>query len=178
MMLATRRAVMAGALAVPTIGGLAHWRWQHGEASLLLYDPALAAGQRFARAGEARGGAVRALEGDRVRLTHAVLQQRPGLVAGVSRHADALLIEDIAREAGYTRVSMIQGQASRCMGAQCRPGWQALGRLAEAAGADWVEALAGYAAQPGRGLAQAAGSMGGRRLDPGLVLGWVLAPRI
>ena len=56
MIRATRRAAMMGALAVPTIAGLVHWRWKHGERSVLLHDPALAAGRRFAEAGAARGG--------------------------------------------------------------------------------------------------------------------------
>jgi len=176
----TRRTVIAGgvagALAVPTVAGLANWRWRHGEASVLLHDPALAAGRRFAEAGEAHGGSVRAIEGDRVRLTRAVLESRPALVVGVSRHADALLIEDVAREAGYTRVALVSGRARRCEAAQCRPGWQALGRLADAAGGAWVEALAAYAAKSGELAAQAT-RLAGQRADPGLVLGWVLAPR-
>jgi len=177
MIRATRRSVMAGALAVPTVAGLAGWRWQHGENSVLLYDPALAAGRRFAGAGEAQGGAVRAIEGDRIRFAHAVFERRPALVAGVSRHADALLIEDVAQEAGYARVALVSGRAARCEGAQCRPGWQALGRLTDAAGSAWVEALAAYAARPGEVVAQAAGAAARGRADTGLVLGWVLAPR-
>ena len=177
MIRATRRTVLAGALAVPTVAGLAGWRWQHGERSVLLYDPALAAGRRFAEAGEGQGGAVRAIEGDRVRFARAVLERRPALVAGVSRHADALLIEDVAQEAGYARVALVSGRASRCEGAQCRPGWQALGRLTDAAGGAWVEALAAYAAKPGEAMAELAGGAAIGRADAGLVLGWVLAPR-
>jgi len=177
MIRATRRTVMAGALAVPTVAGLASWRWRHGEASLLLYDPALVAGRRFAEAGEAQGGAVHAIEGDRIRFTRAMLEQRPSLIAGVSRHADALLIEDVAQEAGYDRVTLVSGRAQRCEGAQCRPGWQALGRLTDAAGAAWVEALATYAARPGQAMERAFRGSTLGRADPGLVLGWVLARR-
>jgi hypothetical protein len=181
MICASRRAVMAGglttAIAVPTVAGLADWRWRHGEASVLVYDPALAAGRRFAAAGEAQGGAVQAIEGDRIRFARAVLEKRPALIAGVSRHADALLIEDAAQEAGYSRVTLVSGRAQRCEGAHCNPGWQALGRLADAAGGAWVEALASYAARPGKVMAQAASAAGRGRADTGLVLGWVLAPR-
>jgi len=177
MIRASRRAVMAGALAVPTVAGLASWRWRHGETGVLLFDPALAAGRRFAAAGEAQGGAVRPIEGDRIRFARGVLEQRPALIAGVSRHADALLIEDAAQEAGYRRVTLVSGRAQRCEGAECLPGWQALGRLAGAAGGAWVEALAAYAAKPGRAMARAAVEPSLRKADPGLVLGWVLAPR-
>ena len=59
MIRTTRRAAMMGALAVPTVAGLAHWRWKHGERSVLLHDPALAASttycagrlSRFSRSG-------------------------------------------------------------------------------------------------------------------------------
>lgn len=179
MIRATRRTVMAGgvagALAVPTVAGLAGWRWRHGDEGALLYDPSLAAGRRFAAAGAAQGGAVRAIEGDRVRFAREVLERRPALVAGVTRHADALLIEEVAREAGYQRVALLSGRGERCSGADCRPGWQALGRLADVAGGAWVEALAAYAARPhgAAGLGQALAPAG---RDAGLVLGWVLAP--
>ena len=176
MIRATRRSVLAGALAVPTIAGLASWRWRHGERSLLVHDPALDAGRRFAAAGQARGGEVLAIEGDRIRFTRAALERRPALIAGVSRHADALLIEDVAREAGYQRVAALQGNAGRCAGHDCEGGWGSLGTMAQAAGAGWIEALAEYAVQPGQaGTFVPAGAR--RRTDAGLVVGWVLAAR-
>jgi len=172
----TMGAALVGALAVPTVAGFAHWRWRHGEASVLLHDPSLAAGRRFAEAGAARGGNVLALEGDRIRLGRRVFESRPALVAGVSRHADALLLEDVAREAGYVRVAALDGRAGRCSVQQCRPGWQALGRMASASGMEWVEALADYAAKPGEGTGRSFTSLARQRVDPGLVIGWVLAP--
>ncbi|BBC71935.1 conserved hypothetical protein [Altererythrobacter sp. B11] len=177
MIALTRRGALAGALAVPTVAGLAQWRWRHGEQGLLLHDPALAAGRRFAEAGRMRGGQVLALEGDRVRLGRAAFDRRPALVAGVSRHADALLIEDIAREAGYIRVAAVHGRSGTCTANTCRPGWQALGRAAEAAGADWVEALADYAARPGEAAGRTLAALAPTHGDAGLVIGWVLAPR-
>src|SRR5690606_1021277 len=146
--------------AVPTVAGLAHWRWRHGERSVLLHDPALAAGRRFAAAGRARGGEVRAIEGDRIRFAREVLAGRPALVAGVSRHADFILIEDVAREAGYRPAATIYGRETRCAGHECRPGWQSLGRMASAAGEGWVEAVADYAALPSE--------LAGRALSDGL----------
>ena len=68
MIRTTRRAAMMGALAVPTVAGLAHWRWKHGERSVLLHDPALAAGQRFAEAGQARWAGIVADVASRVAL--------------------------------------------------------------------------------------------------------------
>mgnify|MGYP005858590207 CR=1 FL=1 len=175
MIRTTRRAAMMGALAVPTVAGLAHWRWRHGERTVLLHDPALAAGRRFAAAGQARGGEVRAIEGDRIRFARAVLEARPALIAGVSRHADFILIEDVAREAGYRPAATIYGRANACAGHECRPGWQSLGRMASAAGEGWVEALADYAARPGEVAGRAFMGAAPGRADTGLVLGWVLA---
>ena len=177
MIRTTRRAAMMGALAVPTVAGLAHWRWKHGERSVLLHDPALAAGRRFAEAGTAHGGEVRAIEGDRIRFAREVLDSRPALIAGVSRHADFILIEDAAREAGYRPAATIYGRARMCAGHECQPGWQSLGKIASAAGEGWIEALAGYAARPGEMAGRALSDALSGRADAGLVLGWVLAPK-
>lgn len=181
MIAATRRTVLAGgfagALAVPTLAGLAHWRWRHGEGSLLLHDPALAAGRRFAEAGVAAGGAVLAIEGDRIRLARQALERRPALIAGVSRHADALLIEDVAREAGYERVAVMHGRGEGCAARECSAGWQALGSMAERAQGRWVEALASFAARPGDHAMPAPAAASSRSADAGLVIGWLLAAR-
>ena len=65
---------------------------------MLLHDASLEAGRRFA---EAYGGEALPIEGDRIRFARAVFARRPAFVVGVSRPADALLIEDVGREAGY-----------------------------------------------------------------------------
>ncbi len=176
MIATSRRGMLAGALAVPTVAGMPQWRWQHGERAILLHDEGLAAGRRFAAAGLAQGGTVRAIEGDRIRLAREVLASRPALIAGVSRHADFILIEDAAREAGYRPAATIYGRARQCAGHECQPGWQGLGRMARMAGGHWVEALADYAIRRG-GTTQPVPAPVGGRPDAGLVLGWVLAPR-
>lgn len=177
MIRATRRGMLAVALAVPTVAGLAGWRWRHGERSLLLHDPALQAGRRFAETGRAHGGDVLAIEGDRIRLARMVFDRRPALVAGVSRHADALMIEDVAREAGYESVATLHGRGSRCAAHDCRSGWLALGRMASDAGSAWVEALAAFAVRPGELAGLSPRRAPPAHLDPGVVLGWVLTPR-
>lgn len=103
-MKATRREALSGVLAVPAIAGLPKWRWRHGEASLLLYDPALEAGRRLAATGEAPRSEALEIAGDRIRFARQAFARRPALVVGISRPADALLIEDVAREAGYRPV--------------------------------------------------------------------------
>jgi hypothetical protein len=95
---ATRRSVLAGALAVPAVAGLPRAASAGAGKALLLHDPSLAAGRRFAKA---YGGEVLPLEGDRIRLARAVFEKRPAFVVGISRPADALLIEEVGREAGY-----------------------------------------------------------------------------
>jgi hypothetical protein len=95
---ATRRQALAGALAVPAVAGLPQTAAARASKALLLHDPSLEAGRRFA---DAYPGEALAIEGDRIRFARAVFEQRPAFVVGVSRPADALLIEDVAREAGY-----------------------------------------------------------------------------
>ena len=97
-MKATRRGVLAGALAVPAVAGVPRVATARAGEAVLLHDPSLEAGRRFA---EAYGGAALPIEGDRIRFARGVLERRPSFVVGVSRPADALLIEDVGREAGY-----------------------------------------------------------------------------
>jgi len=103
MIRASRREALKGALAVPAVAGLPKWRWRHGEASLLVYDPALQAGQRLAAAVE-DGQEALAIGGDRIRFGRELFARRPGLVVGISRHADALLLEEVGAEAGFRPV--------------------------------------------------------------------------
>jgi hypothetical protein len=95
---ATRRGVLAGALAGPAVAVLPHMASARAGKALLLHDPSLEAARRFA---EAYDGEALAIAGDRIRFARAVFEQRPAFVVGVSRPADALLIEEVGREAGY-----------------------------------------------------------------------------
>ncbi len=119
MIRATRRATLAGALALPAAASLAKSPKRKARGTILLHDPSLEAGRRFAAAAEARGDKALAIEGDRIRFARGVFEQAPALVVGVSRAADTLLIEDVAREFGYTPVTM--SPALRDRGAA--PGW-------------------------------------------------------
>jgi len=100
-MKATRRGVLAGALAVPAVAGLPKVAWARSGNAVLLHDPSLDAGRRMAAT---HGGEALAIEGDRIRFARAVFERRPSFVVGISRHADALLIEEVGREAGYELV--------------------------------------------------------------------------
>jgi hypothetical protein len=94
----SRRGVLASALAVPAVAGLPRAVSAKVGNAVLLHDPSLEAGRRFAAA---YGGDALPIEGDRIRFARAVFERRPAYVVGVSRPADALLIEEVAREAGY-----------------------------------------------------------------------------
>ncbi|RKF20654.1 hypothetical protein D6851_11005 [Altericroceibacterium spongiae] len=181
MIEADRRTVIGGAalgmMAIPTVAGLASWRWKHGDGRVLLHDDTLSAGRRFAAAGQGYGHTAIKLEGDRVRLARDVLDRRPAMIAGVTRHADQLLIEDVAREAGYRRVALLQGRERTCMAQDCRSGWQALGRMVRSAGYDWVEALAAFTAAQADNIGPLLPQSAHAAPDIGLVLGWVLAPK-
>jgi len=98
---ATRRGALAGALALPAAVSLAKSPRRKASGTILLHDPSLKAGRRFAAAGRARGEQVQAIRGDRIRFARAVFERSPALIVGVSRSADALLIEEVGREAGY-----------------------------------------------------------------------------
>jgi len=101
-MKATRRGVLAGALAVPAVAGVPTAVWARDNTVVLVHDPALTAGRRLAGVHD---GEVLAISGDRIRFARALCARRPSLVVGVTRSADALLIEDVAREAGYVPVT-------------------------------------------------------------------------
>lgn len=101
MIRATRRAALAGALALPAAASLAKSAKRKASGTILLHDPSLAAGRRFAAAGAARGDNVLAITGDRIRFARAMFDTAPALVVGVSRAADRVLIEDVGREADY-----------------------------------------------------------------------------
>ncbi|MES2699659.1 MAG: hypothetical protein V4647_08625 [Pseudomonadota bacterium] len=169
--------MLAGALAVPTVAGLGGWRWRQGAANpgdaLLLYDPSLAAGRRFAEAG---GSSARALQGDPVRLMQALLPARPALIAGISRHADAVLAIEAAGEAGYVLAAEMLGDTQQCSANTCDGGWVPLTRMAVGAGPAWVEALAGWAIDPQARELPAADARSVHRSDE-TALGWVLLPR-
>ena len=102
----TRRSFVAAAAALPAAASAAEIGWKDGHQTVLLFDPALAEGRAFADAGSAWNRAVIAIEGDRVRFGRELFARRPAIVQGVSLHADALMLEEVAREAGYERVSL------------------------------------------------------------------------
>lgn len=98
----TRRETLMGALTVSAVAGLPGVALARGGETLLVHDPELMAGHRLAKAHD---GQVLPIEGDRIRFARAVFEQRPSLILGVSRPADALLIKDVGREAGYASVN-------------------------------------------------------------------------
>ncbi|MEN7537793.1 hypothetical protein [Aurantiacibacter flavus] len=102
----TRRSFVAAAAVLPAVASAAEIGWKDGHQTVLLFDAALAEGRAFADAGSAWNRAVIAIEGDRVRFGRELFARRPAIVQGVSLQADALLLEEVAREAGYERVSL------------------------------------------------------------------------
>jgi hypothetical protein len=105
-MKASRRDALKGALAVPAMAAVPTVAWARSGKAVLVHDPALAAGRRLAAAHD---GEALAIEGDRIRFARALFARRPSLVIGVSRSADALLIEEVGREAGFVPVAAPSG---------------------------------------------------------------------
>lgn len=176
----SRRSMIAGglvgALAVPTLAGLPRWRWQHGSHTGLVHDASLAAGQRFADAGAAAGTPSLAVEGDMVRFARALVEARPALIAGVTRHADALMIADVAAEAGYVPAAQLRGDAAGCTGNACDSGFVALTRMAVGAGSLWAEAFGAWAANP-QGSTMPHAAAPSLFANREIALGWLLVPR-
>ena len=102
----TRRAMIAGLAAVPAAASASEFTWRHGHGTVLLFDADLPQGRAFAEAGRAWNRAVLPLEGDRIRFAREVFGRRPAIVQGVSRQSDAVLLAEVAGEAGYEQVAL------------------------------------------------------------------------
>jgi hypothetical protein len=99
----TRRAFLAGSLilCVPSLPAGA----AAGAPIALLYDPSSGAAVRYMRKLATADTAVRAIEGDRVRFGRGVFTRAAcDTCVCVTRHADFLLLSEVAREAGYRLV--------------------------------------------------------------------------
>lgn len=167
---------LASALAVPTLAAAPRWRWQYGSRSGLVHDAGLAAGRRFAAAAAAAGVASLAVEGDRVRFARALAAARPALMAGITRHADALMIADVAAEEGYVPAAELLGGPEGCSGNCAESGFVALTRLVVQAGACWPEVFGSWAADP-QASAPLPDTAEAVPADGQLAIGWLLVPR-
>ena len=104
MIRATRRAALAGALALPAAAAVAKSTQRAASGTIVLYDPSYQGARSFAVSAKTRGAAALLIEGDRIRFARAVFARMPAMVVGISRSADAVLIGDVGREAGYVSV--------------------------------------------------------------------------
>jgi len=136
---------------------------------VLLYDASFIAARRFAARAVALGGAPTRLDGDRVRQMRALLGFAPAACFGVSRHGDALLLCEIALEAGYRRLASVQHQAAGQLVASCLSQGVTIGALARIAGDRWPETFAEFALG---GLAHCQMSANAGVADP--AFSWVL----
>jgi len=100
----TRRSLLAGAAAIPAVVGMDRLAAATpGEGGVFLYDGSLPHARQRAVAASGWGEGLREITGDRIRFAREVLSHRPARVSGISRQADALLMEEVAAEAGYRR---------------------------------------------------------------------------
>lgn len=102
----TRRAILAGAAAIPAAASAREFGWRHGHGTVLLYDADLPLGRAFAEAGRAWNRDVQPLSGDRIRFAREIFARRPAIVQGVSRAGDEVLLAEVAREAGYEQIAL------------------------------------------------------------------------
>ena len=106
MIRATRRAALAGALALPAAASLAKSSVRAPTGTMILYDPSYEGARSFAASARGPGTEALAIHGDRIRFARALFARTPALVVGVSRSADAVLIADVGREAGYVPIAV------------------------------------------------------------------------
>lgn len=168
----TRRGVMAGAAALPTLAALGDAAWAQTRPLTGIYDERLPAGQSFAAVLGDHGHTALAVAGDRVRLARQVLGEQVPLLAGVTRSADALLFAEVAAEMGYQAVLELRGNSHGCSGFTCHPKWNRLSRHVVGAGPHWLGAFAGLIANPSAPVVAA-----GRVADKTIATGWLLVRR-
>lgn len=135
----SRRGFLASAAMASA--ALAGGRAEAATLPLLLHDPALAAGRRFAARAQNLGGQAVALHGDRVRQMQVLLAHSPAAIFAVTRRSDELLVGEIAAEAGYRRMALVRHEKGHIM-ANCGSAGAAVARLAHLSGAAWPEAFA------------------------------------
>lgn len=139
----SRRSFVSGAMVVTAVGATFRSTAIARPGNvLLLYDADLAAGARFASHAQALGGEASRLEGDRVRQVQALLANDPTTIFGVSRHGDEWLVTDVAAQAGYRRLSLIQHRVAGDILPSCSPEGASIATLARLAGGRWPEAFA------------------------------------
>lgn len=143
MMPVSRRGFVAGAVVASVAGATLRSpaMAQPGQ-PVLLYDADLTAGTRFAVHAGKLGVQAQRLEGDRVRQIQTLLAGEPAAFFGVSRHADEYLVGEIAAQAGYRRLSLIQHRAAGDVVPSCAPEGASITTLARLAGGRWPEAFA------------------------------------
>ena len=100
----TRRTLLAGAAAIPAVVGLERLSAATPRASaVFLFDAGLRAAKPRRTDAIMAGHQTKAIEGDRIRFAREVVATRPDRIHGFSRQADALLVQEVAAEAGYRR---------------------------------------------------------------------------
>ncbi len=146
----SRRNVIAGAVTIPAIAGLGNLALSQGATGPLagVYDASLPAGERLASLLREAGRGARAVEGDRIRFARQLLAEKPPMLAGVTRSADALLFAEVAAEDGYEQALELRGNRHGCSGSTCNPDWNPLSRHVVGAGANWLGTFAGFVANP------------------------------
>ncbi len=103
----TRRTLLAGVAAIPAVAGLERLSAAtHTAGEIFLFDSSLPGARERAIAATGWGQEPIEITGDRIRFARDILSAQPATVRGISRQADALLIEEVALEMGYRRHAM------------------------------------------------------------------------
>lgn len=125
-MMATRRIVLSGMVAAPVVLGLGSWIRLPDMKALFLYHESFEAWPQIAAARELGNTTLSPLRGDRVRQMRGILADMPDRIVGITLSSDALLLHDIAREAGYSKGA----EMAVSKGGRWQPGgWDGLAEL-------------------------------------------------
>ncbi|CCA92067.1 hypothetical protein PP1Y_AT11446 [Novosphingobium sp. PP1Y] len=108
----------------------------------LVHDTTLPAACCFASRAMALGARSIPIEGDRVRLFTKMLDAGPSRIFGVTRHAEYLLFEEVAREYRFAETVLVQHSACSAATVHHDRANLSMPSLVAAAGAFWPEAFA------------------------------------
>lgn len=100
----SRRAFMAvtlGASSVHLLRRPSAAAVMQGDTPLIWFDPSRADARDLARAIAQRGTATQAITGDCIRFAREQLTSAPPVLAGITGHADFILLSGCAAEVGY-----------------------------------------------------------------------------
>ena len=118
----SRRDFVGVALGISSAVLLPRWsvaaEMQSAAPMLMFYDPSRTDARGLADAAAQRGTVTRAITGDRIRFAREQIKRAPSALAGITGHADFILLSGCAAEVGYRLVQEYRYPLTRAQDAQ------------------------------------------------------------